>query len=1649
MPIFVLIVALFFGGVGHAAQEPYILSTETKYDLQTVQEQMGRTIPESDIPTTYRLLRTAFDRVASSQEALIEHAQVPINYLFVLDSPFVNAFVSREQATGVRVSVHLVFVTTAMINKCIDLDPRRLSGRYPGRTLEAARELEILSGAERLAAILAHELAHPLDQLIVRGRPFETGLSIDKEYGRRGSQALEIRADIDGAGLLRSSDLRESSMLDALERILDGETAANSLEAGDSTHPENSMRLTALRMFLSLNRLRQGENRNTKPLDLTSIPRNDLVRELKEHEVAGGAYPWAPPQTLNQALGRLKRIERVGIDLREIEFNRLIAQIDFFVGEKEKANGQLSKEEKEEFIETIKFVLRNNLGQPIWSQEQRIKLLADLPDSAPVLKMPVHSEALKRLKIYADPVYVKAMVDFNQQNEKPLLELASYINQKKFVEKFGETYVDEVIRHLVNEIYMLETIAKARDGHLVGEILRTMQKKLAVDVTREKLAFLFIESARKDIHLPFFLTSVRSSSDLHAYSKRFSQLVRQTRIRAFAGNKEARRQYQELFEFTRWFWERRGFFGLLELIANAHNSDVMIDWDLIAEILGLDRHLVNNQVGAAVMKTLETGVLPDIGTLISSQTGYSSGVEPQVHQGSPFEDKAEPTMPRWYQDRHGNEIVRQRLEKEKSGDGLELFGSGLLARSVVVRDPKIQRQLYVEHVTDFLAKLKKKKRVMITEQNVADWLKSLEGTFTQRWWFALNKDHIIYHVSSSAIAESIDRSTALTDAEKNVLLRFIFVRGREFDEVSADKVNKEFFRWASERPEDVRQMTQLLMKYKVIQSVSDLFRQLKASPHFKPIQDIRLGLGEKETLAYKLEDYFILIDSLADLLLAEIQSAGRLSLEQIQQFTAVLNSPLGKDVPRAVSNTPAIQSIRDHLAAEIQRAGKKLSLAQKRAFFLDLTQSGPSVGTDSLFKSDIFPTLEQASSKGDMLWLKGVLIKERIQSHDLRLKLAKASLRPRIDEMKGNLAKLRKESLYSLISDLNMMAPQGSLAKDQFIEDIAWELQLKDANLFAFIEDQKTSNWKKENPMLVNAGSVVANGIYKMSALRRQAFLRYLMDPKASKQGLPDEVVRELTQQALDQLIKSEKDNHQKSRRDVLEAKARRIARIIKLEIEGYMRDSAPTERIPLIEVALTAGPGALLKQQGAPLNVIRDFLKYEANGLEEKLLLSYLGVIPEHEVAPSLAYLLSQAATDKGSVASLFEVFGTVGIKFGQLASIWQLFGPEIARETQHLKDRAMPMSRYEIFGRMQELLAPEVYRRIEPETILGSASVKTVVKARLDGQKPIVMALQAEPIANQIRTNIDLGRRFLDELEKRNLVNQSRMLGTLIEALRSQLEEEIDFKLESERFERAKKVMREYSATLGRSAGGWRFDVPGRVPGLPLSSQLAFYDLAQGVPFDKLSPELQREVGPHMVKASLAMLFRYGWFDADRHKGNWLIDTKTKTIYALDFGQLERFESEGFWKDDPRLVLVGFLRAVKSRSAKDIVYYASRMTKSGSTTPMINDSLTKEIEANLKQGIMSDQIIALLTTLTEAGFQFDRRYSFGALKGLLILYGERYVSDEEFLKILSREATAVTLWNLPKVARTMYKRFKDCQDALDPAHFSGAQGPSAKTQK
>jgi ubiquinone biosynthesis protein len=472
----------------------------------------------------------------------------------------------------------------------------------------------------------------------------------------------------------------------------------------------------------------------------------------------------------------------------------------------------------------------------------------------------------------------------------------------------------------------------------------------------------------------------------------------------------------------------------------------------------------------------------------------------------------------------------------------------------------------------------------------------------------------------------------------------------------------------------------------------------------------------------------------------------------------------------------------------------------------------------------------------------------------------------------------------------------------------------------------------------------------------------------------------------------------------------------MKLQIESALIDASPFERIPLFELLLSAGASALQNSEDFPHNITRTFLRYEPGSTEEKMLDAYLSVAPAHERTVSLAYLLSQAGENKSSVKNIFEVFQTVGVKFGQLSSTWKLFGEEIARETASLKNNARPMSKAEIEEAMRQELSPAELSRIKAlKKVVGSASLKTVVLVELTDGREVVMLLRRPHAAEQIESNLRLGQEFLRELDRRGMSQASAMFDAILDAVRQQLAEEIQFAKEAESIRTAKKYFEDLNSSMRAQLGGWRFAVPDLVEGFQVRDSILFMEKAEGATYDQLSPQDRAEAGPLIAESSLRLLFRQGWFDADRHTGNQLIDPEKKIMYLLDFGQAAAYSKKGFWQSDDRYELAQFLRAFSEGNAPGVLRHGHAMSTTVGPADLsaLQDKLGDILAG---KGSLPDRLIALVSAFTEQGQRLDGKFTFGAFKGLMTLYGESYVSEEGFRALLSREIASLLKRKLPR---------------------------------
>ena len=86
------------------------------------------------------------------------------------------------------------------------------------------------------------------------------------------------------------------------------------------------------------------------------------------------------------------------------------------------------------------------------------------------------------------------------------------------------------------------------------------------------------------------------------------------------------------------------------------------------------------------------------------------------------------------------------------------------------------------------------------------------------------------------------------------------------------------------------------------------------------------------------------------------------------------------------------------------------------------------------------------------------------------------------------------------------------------------------------------------------------------------------------------------------------------------------------------------------------------------------------------------------------------------------------------------------------------------------------------------------------------------------------------------------------------------------------------------------------------------------------------------------------------------------------------------------------------------------------GGAEPSAPEALKREILKVLSGGAgLTDKIIALAAAFAQRGVRLNGKFTFGAFKGLMTLYGEGYVAEDGFRALLAREVTRLLKKKLP----------------------------------
>lgn len=1575
--------------------------------LKQVANQVGPIVPSQEIPFLSRKLNEIFNDLSKAQETLVGDKTVSLNKVYVVRSQQLNAFVSTDKEKGVDIMRSYVFITTALID-----------------FMRSGADKE--KGWLRIAGVFSHELGHPIDGV-------DNLYSIDNHYGKNASQAIEIRADIDGMLILKEAKYPTESLMLALERLAEEKNTGSSvILAGASTHPEKDFRLSNARLFLTYDRLENSTARAPVPKIIEDADDLSIEKELQPLRVKQVKSPYSSPKTLAEAVQRLRMLSKamdVDLSYKQLETNRIVLSVDGFLANKEKQNIELTTEEQKDFTDFLTSISGALLFQGVGLHNNiNAETSGDISE---INTGNSHTTYLSRLKIYSSPLVKdfllrrKAEVSERMNNTLPALGMLSgFVNLASpalLSETFGPDLAIEYEKK--EQDLQFEVFAKGKSLQFYQMLLGIQKKAFAKNLDPAERLRRMLNPTDGDILFPIIATSVKDAQVKKNIDTLFHQAVR---LAKYSKNPQVQKQMQSVVddfkEHFQHFWDRKAFYAVLE----TQFESSVVDWELIFSILD---------------------IRPDLG-----RQAIEKDVVLYKQGRKQFADL--PTF---------SETVQQFAELEsvargKGGKKWFAWDSKQVLAGSISNDPKnLAQEMYdVKNKETFFKTFAK---------NVNDKINSVKTTddFVQMHLVNAPSIRHTHEVTSydtffyfrthlTAIKES-----KLPAEVKKALMHFILFG----DAIHVPKTTQflpRFFGVSDNSVPFLESQEALTFGLDILQKETgedsvDYFTELRDH-----VEDLKLSDA----------GYFLAIDIAGSSILKDLKNKSFKGTADIYKATNFINPIERKELrykdsvnnvaapmydtsetksTSAQKNSAQIQKIKGLLIQKFLQFHP--TVADKYKLFLLLTATGPSKDTDQLFLNIMGMTEGELSSadvkkQSDLLSdkernrLEMLLKDRRIRSEKIRLTLTTIVLEKTLTSLRMKLP-VDRFSLYDLIlNKINQYAPQGSMDKDRYIESIAWRLKLRGLELKAFTENQKSHNWRKASPFIVNMGGMMSAQIASMSIEKKMDMILYLIDPVNNETKFFASIMDDLRASAKETLRTATKKNSYEPEltEEALRAKADRAAEQTRLQLEEAIRDSSPFERLPLYEVLLTSGGDkAILKMPNWHLVIARKFLKYQENSVEEALLSSFLEVIPAHEKPATLAYLLTQANEGEGNMAKLFEVFGTVGIKFGQLASVWEIFGKQLAKQTKHLKSSAAALSRDAII-RLVESREPSLKDKIvDYEIVLGSASVKTVVKIKLNDGRQMALLLQKTGVKDNISMNLDLGKQFIEVLRRKDIIKNSKFLQAMVEALEEQLVDEIDMKQEAEKFRKADEITKTLNEELKSELQDWKFKVPKRVEDMPLRSDMAFYEVVEGTSFEDLSPAKKLQYGSLIAKANLKSLFKFGWFDPDRHTGNILINEKTKEIIFLDYGQFASFSKQkSAFKWDPRLTLAHFVNALDKGDAFEIVHYANMMTKD-------NKPMAKADQARLINGLQSvisnssknnqdfqQRLLDVVDYLMNNEIKIGSNYLFGALKGLVILYGEKYVEFDDFKNILKAEIKNLVLQKTPvivaeKVAVTVKK--------------------------
>ncbi len=1415
-------------------------------------------------------------------------------------------------------------------------------------------EGEELSMANRralleVAGVLAHELAHPVNKL---------------EATINSSQAEEIRADIEGSLILKEAGYPEESLLNALDTIYEGvekkdKTVVDSLLAASSTHPERRVRSSAQRLSLTYQRYFYGANLISNEDQFQSGLREEVLT-VTDFEIDGEDV-FRFSDSFDESLDNLiDELTKGYLMAQEVE--KKLVDLYYHINQMTSEDvSQLDQVQIEKYQKIISLTLEHDDTEKIaLPSDSFTKKYTNIDFNVRELLASGHpffekEEFHTQFKnIYHEDFVDKAreVVNKNELREmwdRVLSTTGLFISQKKAKPVYYSDYVDFIKKTLETPPHIDYTpfAKKFVSTEYIQDIYKALFEKYKEEGRLEVLSEVLLKSEKIYDSINYSVFNPLSYL-LTAYQGKVKESTFKT------SNQYLQSRNQDIVkEMSSFAWKNRGAIAVSEVFRNKSSR---VHWNQLFRDHNLSTKEGEKLIQEAFLDLVESEEFPQV--LKTKSASFSNNGYVSIKESF---------LPRWVDKRVIEKLVSIYDEKYfQSGQRNEFLKKLLIP--ALTGHPGMMKKVYRQRLVRELSAFDS-----ISEDDIRSALKNANEYFAIKDTYSLKALGNDLEVMLIDVLE--EHKEQISDYQS--VVRKLFIADQDTNSLSfSDLINpsdQKAIKWQHPgRAQSVLNVTKRLKKYGII----DYYYQSLSSVTQKGHATNALYNKIAHLLKDDLKEILELDQPKRDELLLDISKVFSEAHVKNYQHDKVDSLPIKLRKAREEFFTILIKE-------------EKIDFKTALELFNIANYSGHSRNGDEFFLKFIYSQFENQMSDNDYQYLADILRKDNIFSVKLKAKLSKLLMDNALVDYIGE--SVSDSDISLILNQLNDIFPEQTGERDELLEQIAWKLDIRDPSQLNLVESYKSSNWQRIDPKLVNKASLLSEELSNMDSKNVELLIQYILDPK-------DEPMPRAIEQWLIRHL-SEKFEKTSMKADVIDLVQERMF-VLKDIIEVKIAQAKPMEKIPFVEMLLNLGDDPIMSEDY--FRVFCRLMNRSENDPNNKVLKAFLNSIPPHEISTTLSYLMVNDGQGSAAIKSTFEAFGPVGKKAAQMASIWELLDSHLNEQLEDLKDNAKPLSKAEIETILRDTLTDEDYSRIKRvKRVVGSASIKTVVEVELVDGQVVVGMLQSPQAANLIESNIVFAKKFLEALASENVEYDANVIAGMVKDVETQLHLELDMIREAKKIEEASTYYQQYNKKFNRSE--WKINVPSVIEGFSPYKNVLFVQKADGVSFDKLSAQSQLSAGQTTVHSSVYGIFNDGWFDKDRHKGNFFFDEESKTIHVIDFGQATKLENNNsLFKLDDRFILSELFRGIDSRNEKVISSSLATMSKKEMSQADIK-SLTVKIQKLLASDLPMKSFMAkMINLMPEIGFPLEEKYSFETLKALMILYGENYVSEEKFSLIM-----------------------------------------------